>query len=157
MVGIKIRCLTTRRIPNRWSPVQDLSLRYSCSQNRCHTRLGEREINLVPSERFELPTFCFEDRHSSPTELRRHLARHRGLEPLTPCMPCKCATSCATGPQGADSSGDFYSLTDSLRLILHRKSARVANLSYVLPKSNRVELKRESTMPHLIIHRSNPK
>ena len=24
----------------------------------------------------------------------------RGLEPLTPCMPCRCATSCATGPDG---------------------------------------------------------
>ncbi len=23
----------------------------------------------------------------------------RGLEPLTPCMPCRCATSCATGPE----------------------------------------------------------
>ena len=23
----------------------------------------------------------------------------RGLEPLTPCMPCRCATSCATGPR----------------------------------------------------------
>ena len=22
----------------------------------------------------------------------------RGLEPLTPCMPCRCATSCATDP-----------------------------------------------------------
>src|ERR1700710_1417702 len=22
----------------------------------------------------------------------------RGFEPLTPCMPCKCATSCATAP-----------------------------------------------------------
>ena len=22
----------------------------------------------------------------------------RGLEPLTPCMPCRCATSCATAP-----------------------------------------------------------
>ena len=25
----------------------------------------------------------------------------RGLEPLTPCMPCRCATSCATGPRVA--------------------------------------------------------
>ena len=25
----------------------------------------------------------------------------RGLEPLTPCMPCRCATSCATGPDAA--------------------------------------------------------
>jgi hypothetical protein len=24
----------------------------------------------------------------------------RRLEPLTPCMPCRCATSCATGPFG---------------------------------------------------------
>src|SRR3712207_4774535 len=23
----------------------------------------------------------------------------RGFEPLTPCMPCRCATSCATGPR----------------------------------------------------------
>src|SRR5579875_554983 len=23
----------------------------------------------------------------------------RGLEPLTPCMPCKCATNCATAPK----------------------------------------------------------
>lgn len=23
----------------------------------------------------------------------------RGLEPLTPCMPCRCATSCATAPR----------------------------------------------------------
>ena len=26
----------------------------------------------------------------------------RGLEPLTPCMPCRCATSCATGPFSVD-------------------------------------------------------
>jgi site-specific DNA recombinase len=25
----------------------------------------------------------------------------RGLEPLTPCMPCRCATSCATAPSGS--------------------------------------------------------
>ena len=27
-----------------------------------------------------------------------HTVDLRGLEPLTPCMPCRCATSCATGP-----------------------------------------------------------
>lgn len=26
----------------------------------------------------------------------------RGLEPLTPCMPCRCATSCATAPRSCD-------------------------------------------------------
>jgi hypothetical protein len=32
----------------------------------------------------------------------------RGLEPLTPCMPCRCATSCATAP-------DFAALAESRR------------------------------------------
>lgn len=27
-----------------------------------------------------------------------HMVDLRGLEPLTPCMPCRCATSCATDP-----------------------------------------------------------
>ena len=27
-----------------------------------------------------------------------HIVELRGLEPLTPCMPCRCATSCATAP-----------------------------------------------------------
>lgn len=30
-----------------------------------------------------------------------HVVDLRGLEPLTPCMPCRCATSCATGPDAA--------------------------------------------------------
>ncbi len=29
------------------------------------------------------------------------LVELRGLEPLTPCMPCKCATSCATAPKSS--------------------------------------------------------
>ena len=32
----------------------------------------------------------------------------RGLEPLTPCMPCRCATSCATAPNTGP--GKNYSL-----------------------------------------------
>ena len=44
---------------------------------------------------------------TAKTELPRHQARqfclsnyveHIGLEPMTPCMPCKCATSCANAP-----------------------------------------------------------
>jgi hypothetical protein len=31
------------------------------------------------------------------------LVELRGLEPLTPCMPCKCATSCATAPKAPPS------------------------------------------------------
>lgn len=32
---------------------------------------------------------------------KNYLVDLRGLEPLTPCMPCRCATSCATGPDAA--------------------------------------------------------
>src|SRR4051795_12300138 len=34
------------------------------------------------------------------TVRRASLVELRGLEPLTPCMPCRCATSCATAPIG---------------------------------------------------------
>ena len=30
--------------------------------------------------------------------LSQHFVELRGFEPLTPCMPCRCATSCATAP-----------------------------------------------------------
>jgi hypothetical protein len=33
-----------------------------------------------------------------PFVLAVFLVELRGLEPLTPCMPCRCATSCATAP-----------------------------------------------------------
>lgn len=31
-------------------------------------------------------------------EIRRLFVELRGFEPLTPCMPCRCATSCAIAP-----------------------------------------------------------
>jgi hypothetical protein len=42
----------------------------------------------------------------------------RGLEPLTPCMPCRCATSCATAPNSC-----------VLRIILRKQ------LDYLKPQS----------------------
>ena len=33
-----------------------------------------------------------------PNSGKTPLVELRGLEPLTPCMPCRCATSCATAP-----------------------------------------------------------
>ena len=36
--------------------------------------------------------------NTKPPVARGFLVDLRGLEPLTPCMPCRCATSCATGP-----------------------------------------------------------
>ncbi len=36
------------------------------------------------------------DLNDDPTH---HMVELRGFEPLTPCMPCRCATSCATAPR----------------------------------------------------------
>ena len=36
--------------------------------------------------------------HDGNGSSKPRLVDLRGLEPLTPCMPCRCATSCATGP-----------------------------------------------------------
>ena len=55
----------------------------------------------------------------------------RGLEPLTPCMPCRCATSCATAPGpaaspgGRRSSGPASAGLRNLRPILARSRNRV--------------------------------
>jgi hypothetical protein len=32
----------------------------------------------------------------------------RGFEPLTPCMPCRCATSCAIGPSITEATCPVY-------------------------------------------------
>lgn len=45
----------------------------------------------------------------------------RGLEPLTPCMPCRCATSCATDPWKSDEYSPDNSST------LHRMTGSNAN------------------------------
>jgi hypothetical protein len=62
------------------------------------TRIGTRQAEKPWSG----PRFWPEIRHekirrdqSIPADYPVEL---RGLEPLTPCMPCRCATSCATAP-----------------------------------------------------------
>jgi hypothetical protein len=56
------------------------------------------------------------------------LVELRGLEPLTPCMPCRCATSCATAPHdcscGAPRGGDRVSLSGTPRHLPNRGTHR---------------------------------
>ena len=51
----------------------------------------------------------------------------RGLEPLTPCMPCRCATSCATDPwkSGECSPDNPSSLLHPNRLCANQRSAPI--------------------------------
>ena len=55
----------------------------------------------------------------------------RGLEPLTPCMPCRCATSCATAPKslGNLSCEGPSSLKQPVYLKLHFRFTRIGTPS----------------------------
>ena len=55
----------------------------------------------------------------------------RGLEPLTPCMPCRCATSCATAPKslGNPSFEEPSSLKQPVYLKLHFRFTRIGTSS----------------------------
>lgn len=48
----------------------------------------------LPNLWLDLPNDIYEDADCS----KPLMVEIRGLEPLTPCMPCKCATSCAISP-----------------------------------------------------------
>ena len=88
-------------------------VRESCT----HTRIGS---NLcVPT----LAAHLSIHRKLAHKKIRRNLSipadypvELRGLEPLTPCMPCRCATSCATAPNFRCS--DSVSLRFRLRLFV---------------------------------------
>ena len=53
-------------------------------------RVRRRATGNAPE--MQMPTRGNPQRIGTAVELR-------GLEPLTPCMPCRCATSCATAPR----------------------------------------------------------
>ncbi len=54
------------------------------------------------------------------------LVELRGFEPLTPCMPCRCATSCATAPKTSDflRVRPYRTLGIEMESALIRRSAR---------------------------------
>ena len=48
----------------------------------------------------------------------------RGFEPLTPCMPCRCATNCATGPSASpDQPGQLEKNTTRIAASTNRRSS----------------------------------
>jgi hypothetical protein len=82
---------TTRSptVPLRGARTREDGVKRSVATTTGHIRQGQN-----PSEGFEyIPR--------GGTRLGPRLdprVELRGLEPLTPCMPCRCATSCATAP-----------------------------------------------------------
>ncbi len=77
------------------------------------------------------------------------LVELRGLEPLTPCMPCRCATSCATAPNRCPHADQTArsNLTSLMEIRARRQSAGIGathkkirrNLS--IPADHPVELR----------------
>ena len=79
------------------------------------------QVTRRPTARYVL------QRQSGVSVFFCHRVELRGLEPLTPCMPCRCATSCAIAPNvycAAD-------LTRTRRRFPLRRSAQEVNLNYV--------------------------
>ena len=74
---------------------------------------------------------CQRQTRPDPAGVGPRIVELRGLEPLTPCMPCRCATSCATAPGpaaspgGRRSSGPASAGLRNLRPILARSRNRV--------------------------------
>ena len=84
-------CLSgrTSRRSNLISLMHFCPARQSVPSAVCRRRHCRRSDSAVARERKNPPEST--DSGGLSVELR-------GLEPLTPCMPCRCATSCATAP-----------------------------------------------------------
>jgi hypothetical protein len=54
----------------------------------------------------------------------------RGLEPLTPCMPCRCATSCATAPNNCCSASFFSRVSPEQLKYLRTAIPKIPNRAY---------------------------
>jgi hypothetical protein len=54
----------------------------------------------------------------------------RGLEPLTPCMPCRCATSCATAPNYCCSASFFSRVSPKQLKYLRTAIPKIPNRAY---------------------------
>jgi hypothetical protein len=54
----------------------------------------------------------------------------RGLEPLTPCMPCRCATSCATAPNYCRSKSFFFRVSPKQLKYLRTAIPKIPNRAY---------------------------
>src|SRR4051812_28355161 len=59
---------------------------------------GPLAVGAHPASGFLIPYAHKRERAPPLGDALARLVDLRGLEPLTPCMPCRCATSCATGP-----------------------------------------------------------
>jgi site-specific DNA recombinase len=114
-IGAELRAIESRQAVldtslDDWQEVMDLALRFSTRCATAYRRGGDRTRRLFnaavldevhvrgghvveaaykePFDRlFAVPKFEYDD-----------VVGRRGLEPLTPCASCRCATSCANGP-----------------------------------------------------------
>lgn len=79
--------------------MQDSNLRYSCSQSRCHTRLGESEIETWYCVRGSNPSLRLEGPRISP-EIQRSVKFGGPGEDRTPTkgLQSPCAPIITTGP-----------------------------------------------------------
>ena len=117
-IGTELRTIEARQgvldaSLDDWQDVMDLALRFSTRCATAYRRGSDRTRKLfnaavldqvhvrdghVVDAAYKEP---FDLLFSSPKFEYGDLVGRRGLEPLTPCASCKCATNCANGPEGA--------------------------------------------------------
>src|SRR5690625_3515010 len=86
---------------------------------------------------------CKQSRDSSDKHhATHHMVELRGFEPLTPCMPCRCATNCATAPRAVSAKEPGFSLAPHTCTIQTRSAFHIIAAS-LLPKA-RLQSARDS-------------
>jgi site-specific DNA recombinase len=114
-IGAELRAIEARQTTldaslEDWQEVMDLALRFSTRCGAAYRRGGDRTRRLfnaaVLDEVHVRDGHVVEAAYKEPFDLLFSVPKfeyddvvgRRGLEPLTPCASCKCATSCANGP-----------------------------------------------------------
>jgi site-specific DNA recombinase len=114
-IGTELRAVESRQASinsslDDWQEVMNLALRFSTSCARAYRRAGDRTRKLfntaVLDQVHVRDGHVVEAGYKEPFDLLFSVPKfeyddvvgRRGLEPLTPCASCKCATNCANGP-----------------------------------------------------------
>jgi site-specific DNA recombinase len=116
-IGAELRAVEARQATleatlDDWQEVMDIALRFSTRCATAYRRCGDRTRRLfngaVLDEVYVRDGHVVDAAYKEPFDVLLALPKfeyddvvgRRGLEPLTPCASCKCATNCANGPKG---------------------------------------------------------
>lgn len=90
--------ITTRDTPTEpFEEIRDAANAYTLSHSE-RTSVTTKRSSVAAKTSIETRPYRLADIFRVNVSSKTVLVELRGFEPLTPCMPCRCATSCATAP-----------------------------------------------------------